>query len=180
MHKALLHDIIAERVRLPGARVIWSYENGRRPPLPFVLLRVYGDHPAAGRMVSQTDTPGILSVRAPYECTLQVQYFGCMDEDAVEILTDLAHWFAFPSVTDRLFAAGVAVYDAGGVNDISTVLDSLAYERRAALEISVRYDRAEEDDVGYISAAEIEEKLDERPERIIRVEWKGELTNGDS
>lgn len=173
-HRTLIHDLIAERTGLPSRRVVWSYEGRVRPPVPFILLREYGDRQAAGRSVSRTDRPGVLEVRAPYECTLTVQYFGSGAEEPVDALSDLVHWFECPSVVDRLFATGVSVYDVGNVNDISTVLDSLAYEKRAAVDLSIRYDRTIEDDVGYIESVDIKENLDERPERIINVDVKGE------
>lgn len=177
--KKFLHDLLAELLGMDRKKVIWSYEGGIRPELPFLLLREYGDGPAAGRTVSRTGTPGVLSVRAPYECHIVLQLFSRRDGDPVETLTALTHRLEAPSVVDRLFADGLAVYEAGDVSDISTVLDDLAYERRAACELSVRYDRMIEDDVGYIDTAEITEKLDDQPERIIRVEVKGEY-NGKS
>lgn len=172
--KQFLHDLLSELLGMDKKKVIWSYEGGIRPRLPFLLLREYGDGPAAGRVVSRTDTPGVLSVRAPYECRFSLQLFSARDGDPVEALTALVHRLEAPSVADRLFAEGIAVYEAGDVSDISTVLDDLAYERRAACELSVRYDRSITDDVGYIDTAEIGGTLDSRPERIIRVEVKGE------
>lgn len=173
-HRTLIHDLIAERTGLPGRRIVWSYEGRVRPQVPFILLREYGDQKAAGRSVSRTDKPGVLSVRAPYECTLTVQYFGSGAEEPVDVLSDIVHWLECPSVVDRFFAAGMAVYDVGNVNDISTVLDSLAYEKRAAVDLSIRYDRTIEDDVGYIESVDIKENLDKCPERIIKVDVKGE------
>lgn len=178
--KKQLHDLIAECLGMDGSRVIWSYAGGIRPPLPFALLRVYGNGAAAGAVISRTDAPGVLSVRTPHECRLSVQYFSSRGEDPEEKLAGLSQQLSAPSVVDRLFSLGISVFSIGDVNDISTILDDLAYEKRAAVELSVRYDRAVTDDVGYIETVEVHEKIDDLPERIVEVKVKGEFENGNS
>lgn len=154
-HKDFIHDLLAELLGLPPSRLVWSMENGVRLPLPHATIRIYGDAPVASEAITPSGTPGVFRVRMPYECRVEIQYFSRHDGDPSEALAEMVHKLHFESVTDRCFAQGVAFFGHDGIGDISTVLDDLAYERRAAVDLQVRYDRAADDDVGYIDTVEI-------------------------
>lgn len=167
VHKKFIHDLMAELLGLPPSRLVWSGENGVRPLLPHATIRIYNDAPAAAEAITPSGTPGVLRVRIPYECRVEIQYFGRFDSDPCEILAGMVHKLRFDSVADRCFSQGVAFFGHDGIGDISTVLDDLAYERRAAVDLQVRYDRSDDDHVGYIDTVNMENKI------------TGEIANGE-
>lgn len=180
VQKKQIHDLLANVSGIPGNRVIWSYQNGIRPPLPFIMLTESGDAPAAGEVISTTPEPGVLSVRTPYQCNLTLEYFTNANDGGVDALAHIVQQLSAPSIVDTLFSAGMCIYETGPVNDISTVLDNLAYERRASVDLSIRYDRAITDDVGYIAQVDISDTFGDMPQHDFSINTEGETNNGES
>lgn len=159
--KDFIHDLLAELLDLPGNQLVWSYANGVRPKLPHATIRIYGNTPAAPEEISPTDLPGVLSVRMSCECDVEIQYFSGADtdQDPSEILEIMLHRLYLPTVSSRWMGQNLAFFGYGPVNDITTILDDIAYERRAAIELHVRYTRTINDDPGYINEVHIHDTI---------------------
>ncbi len=145
--RLFIHDLIAELLRLKKNKVIWAYQSRMpRQEKPFATLRAYSEQLEAMAELLQ-DGDAIHAV-APSAFVLEVQYFGRNDEEPQEKIVNMIRRLELPSIVDKCAAARVAFFGAEPVQDLSTLLDNQDWERRAAVDLHVRYSYAMHDDDG--------------------------------
>ena len=159
--KKFLHDITAETLGLPLNKVIWAYQNGMpKPKHPFVLVRSYGLKEEAQEEFRDTDKPNVKLVRVPMSENLEVQYFAGTnnDIDPVYELRQYLRKLEDPNVVDSFFVQKMAIFSYSEINDITTLLNNQVYERRAVVELKVRFNSEYETDLGAIEQVKIIQK----------------------
>ncbi len=154
--RRFVHDLIAELLNLPKSSVIWANQNDMpRPMKAYATLRLYNVQREAAEELRPTDTPGIMNIVVPTSAMLEVQYTDNQKQNPLETLERMVRGIEKPTVADRCQAARVAFFNAGPVQDVSFTLGAVAWEHRAAVDLSVRYMSEITDDVGIINEVEI-------------------------
>ena len=145
--RLFIHDLMAELLQLKKNKVIWAYQKRMpRQEKPFATLRIYSEQlEAMAELLQDGDT---VHAVAPSSFVLEVQYFGRGDEEPQDKIMGMIRRLELPSVVDRCAAARVAFFDAEPVQDLSTLLDNQDWERRATVDLHVRYSYAMHDDDG--------------------------------
>ena len=155
--KKFLHDLAAELLGIAGNKVVWVNQNMPRIQKPYATLHLYSQQAEVQEDLRKTGKPGIVNVLVPTTAKLEVQLFGMNGENTAGELETLIRKLELPSVVDQCFAARVAFYDAGPVQDITALLDGQTFEPRASVDLSIRYNSMITDDVGYIEEVDIKE-----------------------
>ena len=155
--KTFLHDLTAELLEMAGEKVYWTNQNMPRQKKPFATLHLYSQQGEVQEDLRKTGKAGIVDVMVPTTAKLEIQLFGMNGDDTAGKLETLVRKLEMPSVVDRCFAARVAFYDSGPVQDITALLDNQIFEPRAAIDLSIRYNSMITDDVGYIEEVDIKE-----------------------
>lgn len=180
--RRFVHDLIAELLNIPKPSVIWANQNNMpRPMKAYATLRLYNAQREAAEELRPTDTPGIMNIVVPTSAMLEVQFTDNQKQNPLETLERMVRGLEKPTVADRCQAARVAFFNAGPVQDVSFTLGAVAWEHRAAVDLSVRYMSEMTDDVGYIETVEIDGTLTEptsTPKMKIDLTVKGENSNG--
>ncbi|AXL21864.1 LIC_12616 family protein [Megasphaera stantonii] len=180
--RRFVHDLIAELLNIPKPSVIWANQNNMpRPMKAYAMLRLYNAQREAAEELRPTDTPGIMTIVVPTSAMLEVQFTDNQKQNPLETLERMVRGLEKPTVADRCQAARVAFFNAGPVQDVSFTLGAVAWEHRAAVDLSVRYMSEMTDDVGYIETVEIDGTLTEptsTPKMKIDLTVKGENSNG--
>ena len=180
--RRFVHDLIAELLNLPKPSVIWANQNDMpRPIKAYATLRLYNAQREAAEELRPTDTPGIMNIVVPTSAMLEVQYTDNQKQNPLETLEQMVRGLEKPTVADRCQAARVAFFNAGPVQDVSFTLGAIAWEHRAAVDLSLRYMSEITDDVGYIETVEIGGTLTGpvlTGEVRIDLHVKGENSNG--
>ena len=150
--RRFVHDLIAELLNIPKPSVIWANQNNMpRPMKAYATLRLYNAQREASEELRPTDTPGIMNIVVPTTAMLEVQYTDNQKQNPLETLEQMVRGLEKPTVADRCQAARVAFFNAGPVQDVSFTLGAVAWEHRAAVDLSIRYMSEITDDVGYIN-----------------------------
>jgi hypothetical protein len=103
--------------------VVIADQDGTRPPLPYLLVRVLVPEVQVGEdetLVDDADPPQI-RVRGQRYATVGVQAFG---EEALSWLRRATRKLASPSIVTLNQAAGVAIRPQGGPTNLSGLRDS--------------------------------------------------------
>lgn len=154
--RRFVHDLIAELLNIPKPSVIWANQNNMpRPMKAYATLRLYNAQREAAEELRPTDTPGIMNIVVPTSAMLEVQYTDNQKQNPLETLERMVRGIEKPTVADRCQDARVAFFNAGPVQDVSFTLGAVAWEHRAAVDLSVRYMSEITDDVGIINEVEI-------------------------
>lgn len=154
--RRFVHDLVAELLNLPKSSVIWANQNNMpRPMKAYATLRLYNAQREAAEEMRPTDTPGVMNIIVPTSAMLEVQYTDNQKQNPLETLEQMVRGLEKPTVADRCQAARVAFFNAGPVQDVSFTLGAVAWEHRAAVDLSVRYMSEITDDVGIINEVEI-------------------------
>lgn len=154
--RRFVHDLIAELLNIPKPSVIWANQNNMpRPMKAYATLRLYNAQREAAEELRPTDTPGIMNIVVPTSAMLEVQYTDNQKQNPLETLERMVRGIEKPTVADRCQAARVAFFNAGPIQDVSFTLGAVAWEHRAAVDLSVRYMSEITDDVGIINEVEI-------------------------
>lgn len=154
--RQFIHDLVAELLDIPKSSVIWAHQNNMpQPRKAYAMLRLYNAQREAAEELRPTDMPGIMKVIVPTAATLEVQYTDNLKKNPLEALEVMVRGLEKPTVADRCQAARVAFFNAGPIQDVSFTLGAVAWEHRAAVDLSVRYMSEITDDVGIINEVEI-------------------------
>jgi hypothetical protein len=139
-----------------GGTVIWADQNAPRPALPYATLRL-STAPRVGTPYYQDpDNNGLQTVLSVREGTLQVQRFG---PDSVAALEEFSGKLYFQTNLDKLSTHEITVFDVSTVTDVALLLNDLATEPRASVELSIRWVSDQVDDVGLIETVAINGEL---------------------
>lgn len=127
--------------------VIWADQNSPRPPLPYVTLRLGVISPIGEPHYSDVDNAGIQTVLSVRESILNVNRFGI---DSVASLETFSDKLALNTTSDKFSLQSISTFDVSAVTDIAQLLNDLAIEPRASVDISIRWVSDATDNVGII------------------------------
>jgi hypothetical protein len=150
---------------LDNEHVIWADQDGPRPGLPFVTIKI-GDLSPVGPadLVPDTDLARAAgqeirrTVTQLFEFTASVQAFTTPTTGTAAARSLLARVHTavrLPTVNDALNLAGIAPFDVGKVQNLSAVLGQ-GFEGRASLEVRFYAQESLAENLGYITSIEIE------------------------
>jgi len=150
-------DLYALIQPLVGGTVIWMDQNAPRPALPYCAMKIMSRRRVNKDHYSDVGDSGVQTVTGDREFTLSIQRYQAYGADSVTgKLQEVADKLQLTSVIDKFSAKGLVAFDAGQVQDISALLDKTQIEKRASLDISIRYQSVQNDTVGVIETANIE------------------------
>jgi len=135
-----------------GGVVIWADQNAPRPPLPYSTMRLSTVPSVGTPHYSDPDANGIQTVLAIREGVLQVQRFG---PDSVDALATFSDKILTQTNLNKFSAQKIAVFSLSTVTDVALLLNDLATEPRASVELSLRWVSDLTDDVGLIEAVDV-------------------------
>lgn len=137
---------------LPEAAVFLANQGNPKQVRPFVTLQFMDENSTAMNEILRTEEPGILNVKGHMEQVLAVNYYGSA---AMERLAYLKQALDRPTIIDRCFAEGIAFFNASQIRDLTILLDNRKYEKRANLELFIRFVRKIEDNPGWIETVRV-------------------------
>ena len=130
-----------------GGTLVWADQNAPRPPLPFATLRLSVIQRIGTPHYSNPDNAGLQDVLAVRESVLQVQRFG---PDSVGALETFADKLALQTNLDKFSLQKISLFDVSSVTDVAQLLNGLATEPRASVDLSLRWVSDQSDNVGLI------------------------------
>lgn len=130
-----------------GGVVVWADQNSARPNLPYTVFKLGVVNLIGGAHYSDPDSSGNQTVLGYRESTLNIQRFGA---GSVGTLETFASKMAFNSVLDKLYKKGISAFDISDVTDVAQLLNGLAIEPRASIDVRVRWASGLLDNVGII------------------------------
>lgn len=146
--KTRLYDLIQP---ILGGRVIWADQSAPRPALPYVTLRLGVITPIGEAHYSDVNNAGVQSVLGVRESILNVVRFGA---DSVGAMEDFADKLALNSNLDKFSNQEVSLFDVSPVTDIAQLLNGIAIEPRASVDVSIRWASTQLDNVGIIQTVQ--------------------------
>lgn len=132
---------------ISGHVVLSAQKNTPKPSKPYLSLLVYAQRSIGQDEIMHGENEGELVVSGIREVTARLHWIG---EGAIEGLCYIEQKIKAPTVVDRCFASGVAIYDSNGVTDISGLLDGADWEERANIDFTVGVTRQLSDYPGII------------------------------
>lgn len=154
---SLEDDIYAVIQPLVGGTVIWMDQSAPRPALPYIGMKLMSRRRVKKDHYDNPDDNGLQRVQGDREFTLAIQRYQAYGPDSVTgILQSLSDKLLLQSVNDKFFAKGLVAFNVGPVQDISALLDKTQIEKRASLDIFIRYGVTQMDNVGIIDTVNAE------------------------
>lgn len=168
--KQVLHDILCAVSGFDAEHVINMYSNRPKPTVPFLTVE-YRSHRTevmseTGKMVVNAD--GTVTERPIYvrrNCFVEVQLIGG-DADTLSLITDKLFT---PTQQGTMTAADFCVFDLEAVRDLSAFVNKANYEKRASVDLRVRYTSIITDDVTDIQEVVIGSTVGDLPEDSIDI-----------
>jgi hypothetical protein len=102
---------------------------------------------------SNVDNAGIQTVLGDRELTLNIQHFGV---DAPMVMQGFLNKLRLTTNIDKFMAKKIIAFNFGAVTDISFLNDATAIEKRASVDVFMRYKSSLTDNVGIIETVNIE------------------------
>lgn len=130
-----------------GGTVIWADQNSPRPALPYCTLKLNTISRVGTPYYADPNSGGLQSVQVTRESILQVQRYG---NDSVNALNEFADKLALNSNQDKFSLQDISAFDVSDVTDVALLLNALATEPRASVDVSIRWVSDQTDDVGLI------------------------------
>ena len=137
-----------------GGVVILADQNSPRPPLPYSVIKINSVRYVNQDHYGDPDNAGIQTVKGDREFTLNVQMFG--ESDVVSSLSGVVDRLRLTTNIDKFMSKKLTAFNTEAVTDISALLDSTVIEKRASVDIFMRYKSSLTDNVGIIETASIE------------------------
>lgn len=147
-------DIYALMQPIIGGTVIWADQNSPRPPLPYSVMKINSIRFVNQDHYSNPDVNGIQTVKGDREFTLNVQRFG--QSDVTSFLNSVVDKLRITTNIDKFMAKKLTAFNTEAVSDISALLDKTAIEKRATVDIFMRYKSSLTDNVGLIETVNVE------------------------
>lgn len=142
---------------LVGGTLIWGEQSKTLPTLPFTTMKISGRRMVNGDHHGAPNASGVETVKGDREFTLSMERHQAYSADSVtELLQNVANKLRLTTNIDKFMAKKIAVYDIGAVTDISALLDKTIIEKRAALDIFMRYKLTQTDTVGLIETVSVQ------------------------
>lgn len=153
-----LYDAIKPMI---AETLVWADQNAPAPARPYCVMRIQSVKLMNNDHSSDVDDFGIQKVTGDREFTLNIQRFQeYTPENVTTKLQAVADKLQLRSHIDRFLSKGLAAFDTHPVMDISGLLDTTQIEKRASLDIMMRYRSTQLDDVGLIDTVNITGKDD--------------------
>lgn len=127
--------------------VIWADQTSPRPPLPYVTLRLGVIMSVGEPHYTDPDNGGIQTVLSVRESVLNINRFG---NDSVASLESFAGKLSLNTVSDSFSVQQIAAFDVSDVTDVAQLLNGIAIEPRASVDVSIRWTSTQTDNVGII------------------------------
>lgn len=143
-----LYDILQP---ILGLELILMDQNGPRPALPYAAYKVKSPQTVKEDHYSDVSNAGIQIVSGDREAVVSVQTYGPL---ALETLHVLMNRLRLTTVMDQFRGRDLTAFKTSPVMDISTLRDT-EIERRANIDIWIRYRSVQNDDVGIIEQADV-------------------------
>lgn len=149
-----LHSLIQPIV---GGTVIWMDQSAPRPALPYCAMKIMSVRFVNQDWHSGPDDNGIETVKGDREFTLNIQRYQAYGPDSVTgILQSIVDKLRLTTVIDKFQAKKLVAFNTGAVADISALLDKTQIEKRASLDIFMRYKSSATDNIGIIETVSVE------------------------
>jgi hypothetical protein len=133
--------------------LIWADQNAPRPVIPYSMMKIMSVREVNKAHYSNVDNSGIQSVLGDREFTLNIQNFGL---DAPFFVQAFLDKLRLTTNIDKFMAKKITAFDFGAVADISFLQDATAIEKRASVDIFMRYKSTLTDNVGAITTVNVE------------------------
>jgi len=146
-----LYDLLLPIV---GGTLIWQDLNSPRPPLPYSAMKISSVRNINRDHYSDASALGVQTVKGDRELTLNLQHYGVLN--AVTVLQTVSDKLKLTTNIDKFMAKKLVTFDASQVVDISALLDKTIIEKRASVDIMLRYKSSLTDNVGIIDTVNIE------------------------
>ena len=130
-----------------GGTVIWADQTGPRPALPYSTMRLGVITTVGEPHYSDVDNAGVQTVITARESVLNINRFGV---DSVATIETLSDKLLLNSNLDKFAVLEVAIFDMSAVTDIAQLLNGIAIEPRASVDMSIRWQSNQLDTVGII------------------------------
>lgn len=147
-------DVYSLMQPILGGTVIWADQNSPRPALPYSMMKIMGVRYVNQDHYSNPDVNGVQTIKGDREFTLNVQRFG--QSDVTSFLNGVVDKLRLTTNIDKFMAKKLTAFNTGAVTDISALLDKTAIEKRATVDIFIRYKSSLTDNVGIIETANVE------------------------
>lgn len=183
--RRFLRSLMVNLLGIDAQSVYWANQSAPKGAPPVATLRLYSivqEAMAEDRGVDEADR---LDLQLPQAAVLEVQIFDESGGDPVGRLEALLLKLETPTVSDRCHAAGVAVFAAEPVLDITGLLaDGKTYEPRAAVDLRIRFNGHVKDSPSIIEKVEITAKAKkpekpEKPKELYAMEVEVAEVDGD-
>jgi hypothetical protein len=137
-----------------GTPVIWMYQNSPRPTVDYVILNLQSMTQIGWDFVPQpTDDTGVIAVAGDREIVLSIQGYGSSAFSWLELLRSSLQT---SSGMGLLQSNLIYLANWGVITDITSLVDT-QFERRAALDITLRIAQSTPDNQGAIDSVQVEE-----------------------
>ena len=163
---------------LTGGTLVFMDQNAPRPALPFTAMKVMSRRMVNRDHYDDPDSLGNQNVDGDREFTLNLQRYQAFGPDSVtQTLETVAEKIRLNSVIDKFLAKGLIAFDSSAVNDISALLDKSQIEKRATLDIFLRYKSRQVDNVGIIDTASVQSTGTNEPGKNSSGDWTVVVTS---
>ena len=139
-------EILALISQATQLQVIFANQNGPRPKLPYITLRV-GTAPRQGLLEGELSEDGVQTYAGHRDATVELQCFG---DGGFDALDGLSQRLKGPGMLAAALEANLAVYATDAVQSVPVLRDGGKYEPRAVMDIGIRYTKEHDEDVGLI------------------------------
>lgn len=149
-----VYDLIQPLV---GGTVIWMDQSAPRPALPYYAMKINSVRYVNRDWTGDPDANGNQPVTGDREFTLNIQRFQKYGPESVSgILQNVVDKLRLGTVIDKFQAKKLVAFDTGAVTDISALLDKTIIEKRAALDIFMRYKSRQIDVVEIVETVSVD------------------------
>lgn len=152
---ALEQDIIDLFTPIIGGTVIYEDQNAPRPQLPYTTLKINSMRRVGGDHYSDVTDAGIQTVKGDREFTLNIQRYD-KAFTVCSFLQNVIDKLNLYTNQDKFSAKKIIYVDANTVMDLSYITGEVQTEKRASVDLTMRYKSTLTDNVGVIDTVNLE------------------------
>lgn len=165
---SLESDIHALIQPIVGGTVIFMDQSAPRPPLPYCAMKIMSVRYVNQDHYSDPTSLGIQTAKGDREFTLNIQRYQAYGANSVTgILQNIVDRLRLSTTIDKFMARKLVAFNTGAVTDISALMDSTQIEKRASLDIFMRYKSSTIDNVGIIETVNVAATYDGNGSAIV-------------
>lgn len=147
-----VYDLIQPLI---GGTVIWMDQSAPRPALPYCAMKINSVRYVNRDWTGDPDANGNQPVTGDREFTLNIQRFQASPLNVTGVLQAVVDKLRLGTVIDKFQAKKLVAFDTGAVTDISALLDKTIIEKRASLDIFMRYKSRQIDVVKFVETVSV-------------------------